>query len=99
MATELNSKAFLAALIFFVLGAINGQLLAHGGPLNEQAVQACLTKQRSQACQYQGHHNDLYIGTCQYLTEQSLMCVRNKPIQTIAPETQTEPEGEHAEAH
>ncbi|TXR54870.1 hypothetical protein [Reinekea thalattae] len=99
MAILLNKKASLRYVFFILIGCISRQAVAHGGPLNEQAVQACIAKTVSENCQYQGHHNDLYIGTCQYLTEQSLMCVRNKPIQTIAPETSTEPEGEHAEAH
>ncbi|MFT2089762.1 hypothetical protein [Paraglaciecola sp. 2405UD69-4] len=55
---------------------------AHSGPLNELAIKACVQKQRSKACRYQGVHNDLYIGTCQHMAE-SLLCVRNQPIQQL----------------
>lgn len=56
---------------------------AHSAPLNKQAMQACKEKQKSQACQYEGHHDDLYIGTCQYVSDENLICVRNKPIRKL----------------
>tara|TARA_R110002060_G_scaffold77660_1_gene89406 strand:+ start:717 stop:1028 length:312 start_codon:yes stop_codon:yes gene_type:complete len=55
---------------------------AHAGPLNKLAVSACENKNKSNACSYEGTHNDLYIGTCQYMAN-DLMCVRNQPIQKI----------------
>ena len=64
--------------LFFTLGQAN----AHSGPLNEIAIKACVSKEKSQMCQYEGGHNDLYIGTCQYMAD-NLMCVRNQPIQFI----------------
>jgi hypothetical protein len=67
---------------------------AHSGPLSEIAVKACDTKVRSDACQYEGGHQDLYIGTCQYMST-SLMCVRNQPIQLID-EKQSETEETHS---
>jgi len=54
---------------------------AHSAPLGNEALQACFDKQKSQYCEYKGHHNDLYIGTCQYIDEQQLVCVRNKAKQ------------------
>jgi hypothetical protein len=33
--------------------------------------------------QQQPNHDDLYIGTCQYASDENLICVRNKPIQKI----------------
>ncbi|WP_426370073.1 hypothetical protein [Pseudocolwellia sp. HL-MZ7] len=66
--------------LFFTLGQAN----AHSGPLNEIAVKACTSKEKSQMCQYEGGHNDLYLGTCQYMADE-LMCVRNQPIQLIKP--------------
>ena len=56
---------------------------AHSGSLNKIAVDVCKQKQKSQSCQYEGGHNDLYIGTCQYISDTDLICVRNKPIQKI----------------
>lgn len=66
---------------------------AHSGPLNEIAVKACDAKVHSEACQYEGGHQDLYIGTCQYMAT-NLMCVRNQPIQLIE-EKQSETEEIH----
>lgn len=63
---------------------INADVYAHAGPLNELALQACDQKVKSQACRYEGEHKDLYLGTCQYMGE-SLMCVRNQPIQQLEP--------------
>tara|TARA_R110001583_G_scaffold57547_2_gene172181 strand:+ start:26394 stop:26642 length:249 start_codon:yes stop_codon:yes gene_type:complete len=58
------------------------QVDAHAGHLNEKAITVCTDKVRSDACQYEGGHDDLFIGTCQYMVE-TLMCVRNQPIQKI----------------
>jgi hypothetical protein len=57
-------------------------LNAHSGPLNGVAVKACANKVKSQSCKYEGSHNDLYIGSCQYMAD-DLMCVRSQPIQKI----------------
>ncbi|MBB1350231.1 MULTISPECIES: hypothetical protein [unclassified Pseudoalteromonas] len=57
-------------------------LNAHAGPLNGVAVKACADKVKSQSCKYEGGHNDLYIGSCQYMAD-DLMCVRSQPIQKI----------------
>lgn len=59
---------------------------AHSGSLNGAALQACEMKGRLQPCQYQGGHNDLFIGTCQLVSEEDLICVRNQPIQVIEAE-------------
>ncbi|MBH0017106.1 hypothetical protein QL995_14065 [Pseudoalteromonas sp. APC 3358] len=61
---------------------LSGYAAAHSQPLNQIAVKACFEKQKSQSCQYQGGHNDLYIGSCQYMAD-DLMCVRNQPIQKV----------------
>jgi len=75
----LLKRALLTSVtILFTIGYVQ----AHSGPLNEIALKACDTKSRSQSCQYNGGHQDLYIGTCQYMAE-ALMCVRNQPIQKI----------------
>jgi hypothetical protein len=58
--------------------------IAHSGPLNVIAVDACNEKAKSDACEYEGGHHDLYIGTCQYMAT-ALMCVRNQPIQKVTP--------------
>jgi len=63
-----------------------GSANAHGGNLSQPALKACEDKKRSQECQYEGHHNDLYIGTCQFVSEDTLICVRNKPIQNSNPD-------------
>ncbi|RBW46340.1 hypothetical protein DS885_08720 [Psychromonas sp. B3M02] len=82
----MNDKKLKKQLCLLALGVISlfvsNAALAHSGPLNKLALQACTEKARSQACQYEGVHNDLYIGTCQYMST-ALMCVRNQPIQTI----------------
>lgn len=69
---------------------------AHSGPLSEIAVKACDIKSRSQSCQYEDGHQNLYIGSCQYMSE-TLMCVRNQPIQKI--ETDNTNEQDTAEEH
>lgn len=58
----------------------SSNISAHSGQLNIKALDACILKERSQACEYQGVHHDLYIGTCQYMAD-TLTCVRNQPIQ------------------
>lgn len=61
---------------------VTNYALAHAGSLNKVAVKACTAKQKSQTCEYVGDHNDLYIGSCQYMAD-NLLCVRNQPIQQI----------------
>ncbi|ABG41414.1 hypothetical protein Patl_2906 [Paraglaciecola sp. T6c] len=68
----------LCAAILPLLASSNAT--AHAGQLNIKALDACELKERSQACDYRGTHNDLYIGTCQYMSD-ALSCVRNQPIQ------------------
>lgn len=80
-----RKSLWLAAMILPLL-LITQKAAAHAGPLNMVAMAVCKNKQRSQACQYEGHHNDLYIGTCQYMSDEDLICVRNKPIQQIEPD-------------
>lgn len=63
-----------------VLLLASSNVSAHSGQLNLKALNACKQKERSQACEYQGAHNDLYIGSCQYMAD-TLTCVRNQPIQ------------------
>lgn len=65
---------------------LTANVCAHAGPLNDAALLVCQQKQRSQACQYEGGHNDLFIGTCQYVSEEDLICVRNRPIQKADPD-------------
>ncbi|MEB8433027.1 hypothetical protein OO007_12385 [Cocleimonas sp. KMM 6892] len=76
-------KAVLGFLSVSALLLTNSMAYAHSGSLNKVAVEVCKQKQKSQACQYQGGHSDLYIGTCQLMSETDLICVRNKPIQKI----------------
>ncbi|WP_372883165.1 hypothetical protein [Psychromonas sp.] len=75
-------KTFFIFLATFALLLTTGFAHAHSGPLNAIAVKACDAKAISEACQFEGGHGDLYIGTCQYMST-ALMCVRNQPIQTI----------------
>ncbi|PTN08112.1 hypothetical protein C8R11_13019 [Nitrosomonas aestuarii] len=84
-------------LFAFILPIVTGyDTQAHSLPLNKAAVESCQEKERSQACQYPGHHNDLYIGTCQYVTDEKLICVRNKPIQKIDSDTVDSETGHNA---
>lgn len=85
--------AMIAALALpFVISTAH----AHSVPLNKEAMAACKEKTRSQACEYQGHHKDLYIGSCQYVSDEDLICVRNKPIQKIRAD-EAEPASGHRE--
>jgi hypothetical protein len=72
--------ALVACSLFFTVSSA----CAHGGSLNSEALAVCSGRERSQACQYEDHHNNLYIGTCQYVSEDDLICVRNKPIKKSA---------------
>lgn len=75
-----KSIPYLAGFTFLL--AV-GHAYAHSAPLNKVAMEACKEKQKSQVCQYQGHHDDLYLGTCQYVSDENLICVRNKPMRKI----------------
>ena len=75
-------RTWLVFPLAFSILLTAGYCHAHFSPLNGVAVNACENKARSEACQYQGGHNDLYMGTCQYMST-VLMCVRNKPIQKV----------------
>ncbi len=70
-------------LAVFSLSLTASNSYAHSGSLNKVAVETCAEKVKSQVCQYQGGHSDLYIGTCQLISDTDLICVRNKPIQKI----------------
>ena len=70
-------------LAAFALEVFAGHAHAHSAPLSKAATQACHEKEKSQACHYEGGHADLYIGTCQYVSDENLICVRNQPIQKI----------------
>lgn len=76
-------KKSLVGLAAFILPLVAGCAHAHSSPLNKAAMEVCKEKKRSQVCQYEGHHDDLYIGTCQYASDENLICVRNKPVQKI----------------
>ena len=86
-------RALLMFLVAFTLLLTSSYSDAHSTPLNSVAVKVCDNKARSEACQYEGGHSDLYIGTCQYMSA-DLICVRNQPIQKIVP-LKSESEEEH----
>lgn len=89
-----GKRVTLAAFILLLTASV---VHAHSGTLNRVALDVCGNKSKSQACQYEGGHNDLYIGTCQYISEDALTCVRNQPIQKIDPEMD-ESEANHKHA-
>jgi len=94
-----NPVRRLPLAVSLLLLVANGAA-AHSVPLNKEALAACVDKQRSAACRYQGHHEDLYIGTCQYASDEKLICVRNKPIQSTASgQAVSEPASEQHKAH
>ena len=62
------------ALIVFCFSS-----LAHQGHGPNQAWSACETLPRGEACQFENHQGDLFVGTCQAVSE-TLLCVRNQPI-------------------
>ncbi len=74
-------RTLLALLAVFSLSLTASNSHAHSGSLNKVAVEVCSTKVKSQACRYEGGHSDLYIGTCQLISDTDLICVRNQPIQ------------------
>lgn len=76
-------SAYIQYFLFTLAIGMGSEAYAHSQPLNDVAVKACQEKAKSQVCQYTGHHNDLYMGTCQLASEKKLICVRNKPIQKI----------------
>lgn len=76
-------RALLMFLIAFILLLSASYSHGHSGSLNKVAMGVCEEKVKSQACQYEGGHSDLYIGTCQYISETDLICVRNRAIQKI----------------
>lgn len=76
------TSLILSTLFTFILP--NSKTYAHSIPLKAVAVKACENKIRSVSCEYEGAHNDLYIGTCQYMVA-SLICVRNQPIKKLEP--------------
>jgi len=78
-------KTFLSIMAALILSLVAGNALAHSAPLDKLAMAACQEKARSQACEYQDHHSNRYIGTCQYVSEEDLICVRNRPIQKADP--------------
>ena len=94
---QLKFKSFLNNSLFMLITSLSllttSYVQAHSGPLNEITIKVCDAKKRSQACQYEGGHNDLYIGSCQYMST-TLMCVRNQPIQII-----DDPKTHHEEVH
>lgn len=75
-----RSIPYLAGFTFLLAA---GYASAHSAPLNSVAMEACKGKKKSQVCQYEGLHDDLYVGSCQYVSDENLICVRNKPIQII----------------
>jgi len=86
-------KKYCLSLFGIALLVPSTFLNAHSGPLNAIAVKACANKVKSQSCRYEGGHNDLYIGSCQYMAD-DLMCVRSQPIQKINEEI-TSPANSH----
>ncbi len=80
--TNLES-AFFVLFAVFSLSLTAGNSHAHSGSLNKVAVDVCKEKEKSQSCRYEGGHSDLYIGSCQLISDTDLICVRNKPIQKI----------------
>ncbi|WP_166425576.1 hypothetical protein [Paraglaciecola sp. 20A4] len=82
--TKMLHRALIVLLAATPLLTVPESAHAHSGPLNVIALNACQEKAKSDACEYEGGHNDLYIGTCQYMAT-ALMCVRNQPIQKVTP--------------
>ncbi|GGQ17315.1 hypothetical protein [Shewanella litoralis] len=82
MPIAMLQKPLIAVLATCVLMLTPSFAEAHSGHLNEKAVSVCHDKARSDDCQFEGGHQDLYIGSCQYMSD-TLMCVRNQPIQKL----------------
>ncbi|MGO2012470.1 MAG: hypothetical protein ACTJH9_11080 [Pseudoalteromonas sp.] len=79
---KLNISIAMVACLASTALFMTGFSYAHSNSLNEVAVKACHEKVKSQSCSYDGGHNDLYIGSCQYMAD-DLLCVRNQPIKKI----------------
>lgn len=84
---RVSIRAWLLCSAASALLAAAGKAHAHSGHLDKAALEVCKERTRSQACEYTGHHDDLYIGTCQYISDRALTCVRNQPIRKTRPGT------------
>ena len=74
------SQSRLGFTICLVAASFSQSLLAHSGNANDVAWQACEAKAASDQCSFQNANEDTYRGTCQLMSD-SLMCVRNQPIE------------------
>ena len=93
-------RTLFVFLIPFGLLIASSSSYAHSGPMNKLALEVCEKKEKSQACQYEDGHSNLFIGSCQYISEKDLICVRNKPIQKVETEkTETEEDLGHNHKH
>lgn len=70
-------------VIRLVVAAFSSSLSAHSADTNKVAWQACDTKVVSENCSFENANSDVYRGTCQLMSD-SLMCVRNRPIEKSA---------------
>lgn len=57
--------------------------LAHGGHHSNLAWEACDNEAENASCRYIMQQDKLYAGTCKSVAN-DLMCVRNKPIETLS---------------
>lgn len=80
MKTKMAITSKLLTVLSFTLFFITSYSHAHTASTNKAAWEVCENKVKSESCQYTGHHDDLYIGSCQVISK-SMLCVRNQPIQ------------------
>ena len=57
---------------------------AHSGHVHKAPLIACQSLSKGESCRYMVGKDKVYKGTCQ-LFEETLMCVRNQPIEYLTP--------------
>lgn len=60
--------------------------LAHSGHVHKAPLIACQSLSKGESCRYMVGKDKIYKGTCQ-MFEETLMCVRNQPIEYLSPIT------------
>ncbi|GAA6184744.1 MULTISPECIES: hypothetical protein [Aliiglaciecola] len=68
-----------------IVGLVAFNSVAHQGHIDDTALQACAEKAIATPCGYVSANLQLHKGSCQQFN-QNLICVRNKPLETVTDE-------------
>jgi len=80
----INFKTSVYSCLFLSIAAFCSPTLAHGPHVNSKPWAVCAQAKLGDVCSYTVHETRLYKGTCRSMSD-TLMCVRNQPIETIIP--------------